>query len=283
MSEWIEEIYKEGLSFRLQLKQRLFKARSDFQTVEVAESTNHGRVLLNDGCFMLSERDEAIYHEMMAHTPLFVHPNPRSVLIVGGGDGGTAREVLRHRNIERVVMVEIDAMVIEACRKFIPKTASALSDPRLDLQIEDGVAYMAKSTEMFDVIMIDSTDPVGPAQPLFGEKFYSDVFARLNDDGIVIAQGESAFYEEEMQLKLAEITAKYFKYVSPYNFSNMTYPGGLWSFLWASKTKHPLNDLNISKVNQSGLEMFYYNENVHRAAFALPTFQRKQLEKWIKI
>lgn len=279
MSQWIEERYKEGLSFRLQIKEHLFQDKSAFQTVEVAESTHHGRVLLNDGCFMLSERDEAIYHEMMAHTPLAVHPKARSVLIIGGGDGGTAREVLRHSSIQRVVMVEIDAMVVEACRKFVPKTASCLSDPRLELRIGDGVAFMAEAREKFDVILVDSTDPVGAAQPLFGEEFYRNLFARLNDDGIVIAQGESVFYEAAMQKKLCEITSKLFQYVSPFNFTNMTYPGGLWSFLWASKSLHPLRDMKPSQVG----EMFYYNEAVHRASFALPSFQQRLLSPWIKI
>lgn len=281
MSQWIEENYKEGLNFRLGLKQRLFKGQSSFQTVEVAESTHHGKVLLNDDCFMLSERDEAIYHEMMAHVPLFVHPNPSRVLIIGGGDGGTAREVLRHKQVKRCVMVEIDAMVVEACKTHIPKTAGALDDPRLDLKIEDGVSFMAESKETFDVILIDSTDPVGPAQPLFGNEFYQNVNARLSTEGIVVAQGESAFYESEMQSKLCEITASIFKNVSPYNFSNMTYPGGLWSFLWASKSLHPLRDFHPEKTRE--LEMFYYNEGIHRAAFSLPTFQQRLLKSFIKI
>ena len=285
-NNFIEENYKEGLSFRLALKQKLFEGKSSFQTVEVAESTHHGKVLLNDGCFMLSERDEAIYHEMMAHVPLFVHPQPERVLIIGGGDGGTAREVLRHASVKKCVMVEIDAMVVDACKMHIPKTAAALADPRLELRIEDGVAYMAESNDTFDVILIDSTDPVGPAQPLFGEEFYQNVNSRLSPNGIVVAQGESAFYESEMQTKLCEITAKIFKVVSPYNFSNMTYPGGLWSFLWASKGLHPVKDFKpevISHRLKNSQEMFYYNEAVHQASFSLPTFQRKKLQSWLKI
>ncbi len=276
----IEENYKEGLSFKLGLKQKLFSGRSDFQVVEIFDSTHHGRVLLNDGAFMLCERDERIYHEMMAHVPLNVHPNAKRVLIVGGGDGGTAREVLRHKNIEEVVMVEIDALVVEACRKYIPQTASALGDPRLDLQIEDGVEYMKKTDKTFDVILIDSTDPNGAATPLFGPEFYADVFKRLNPDGIVVAQGESVFYEAEMQAKLLSIASPLFKYTSMFNFTNMTYPGGLWSFMWASRTLHPLKDFKGVKAE---LEMFYYNEAVHRAAFQLPAMQARNLESWTKL
>jgi len=280
MSEWIQEDYKEGLSFRLGLKERLFAGTSEFQKVEVFESTHHGRVLLNDGCFMLSERDERIYHEMMAHAPMAVHPSARRVLIVGGGDGGTAREILRHSQVERCVMVEIDAMVVEACRKFIPVTTSALDDPRLDLKIADGVAFMRDSQEQFDLILIDSTDPSGAAEPLFGPEFYADVARRLAPDGIVVAQGESVFYESATQAKLMQIASEQFSIVSPFNFTNMTYPGGLWSFLWASRTRHPLKDL---RALPQELKMFYYSEGIHRAAFALPQFQREALQSWIRL
>ena len=279
MSGWIEEVYKEGLSFRLGLQKKLFAGKSEFQSVEVFESTHHGRVLLNDGCFMLCERDERIYHEMMAHVPLFVHPAPKRVLIIGGGDGGTAREVLRHPSVERCVLVEIDALVVDACRKWIPVTGAAFDHPGLELRIEDGVKYMRESREMFDVILIDSTDPAGAAQPLFGPEFYADVNRRLNPGGIVVAQGESVFYESEMQKKLLTIAGAHFPLCSPYNFTNMTYPGGLWSFMWASRTLHPLRDLKV----RSGLEMFYYSEAVHRAAFVLPKFQAEGLSEWIKI
>lgn len=276
----IEENYKEGLSFRLGLKQKLFSGKSDFQMVEIFDSTHHGKVLLNDGAFMLSERDERIYHEMMAHVPIAVNPNAKRVLIVGGGDGGTAREVLRHPHVEEVVMVEIDALVVEACRKFIPQTAGALNDKRLELVIDDGVEYMKNSNKTFDIIMIDSTDPNGAATPLFGPKFYADVAKRLSPEGIVIAQGESVFYESEMQAKLLSIANPLFQYTTMFNFTNMTYPGGLWSFMWASRTLHPGKDF---KGISSELEMFYYNEAVHRAAFCLPEFQAKNLKPWIKL
>ncbi|MBX3023151.1 MAG: polyamine aminopropyltransferase [Bdellovibrionales bacterium] len=274
----IEERYKEGLSFGLGLVRKLFEGQSAFQKVEVFESTHHGRVLLNDGCFMLSERDERIYHEMMVHVPLNVHPYPRRVLIIGGGDGGTAREVLRHESVERCVMVEIDAMVVDACRKFIPQTAGQLGDARMDLRIEDGVRFMKTSDERFDVILIDSTDPNGAATPLFGRDFYKDVAAHLAPEGIVIAQGESVFYEQETQVSLLTLASELFPCTGMFNFTNMTYPGGLWSFLWASRGPHPLRDLRPHR-----LETFYYNEDVHRAAFQLPEFQRQSLKPWTTI
>lgn len=279
MNEWIEENYKNGLlSFRLGLKRRLFSGQSSFQKVEVFESTHHGRVLLNDGCFMLSERDERIYHEMMVHVPLSVHPRAESVLIIGGGDGGTAREVLRHAGVKRCVMVEIDRMVVDACREHLPQTASALGDARLELRFEDGVSYMKESRETFDVILIDSTDPNGAAQPLFGPEFYADVSARLAPGGIVVAQGESVFYESEMQTTLLRIAYDHFDHCAMFNFSNMTYPGGLWSMMWASKGVHPLKE-----IRPLPFETFYYNEAIHRAAFQWPEFQRRALHKWTKL
>lgn len=278
MRTWIEEIHREGLRFGFEAKQKLFDQRSDFQRIEIAETTRHGRVLLNDGCFMLSERDERIYHEMMAHVPLSVHPDAKRVLIIGGGDGGTAREVLRHPGVEACVMVEIDAMVVEASRRFLPQTASALDDRRLELQIADGVEYVRQSKETFDVILIDSTDPNGAAQPLFGPEFYADISSRLAPRGVVVAQGESVFYEADMQATLLKIASPLFQHVSMFNFTNMTYPGGLWSFMWASRGLHPLKD-----ARDLDMQMFYYNGAVHRAAFELPEFQRKALAPWTKL
>lgn len=279
MNEWIEENYKEGLSFRLGLKKLLFREQSPYQTVEVFESSHHGRVLLNDGAFMLSERDERIYHEMMAHVPLSVHTHPRRVLIIGGGDGGTAREVLKHARVEKCTLVEIDRLVVEACRRYIPQTATVFDDPRMNLVIGDGVAFVRDSREVFDVILIDSTDPNGAAEPLFGEEFYADISRRLAPDGIVIAQGESPFYEADTQARLLRIAQPHFDWVTMYNFTNMTYPGGLWSFMWASRGRHPLRDMHHVKVPGCA----YYNSEIHWAAFALPEAQRQNLSKWIKI
>ena len=279
MNEWIEENYKDGVNFRLALKKRLFSDQSPIQKVEVLESSHHGRVLLNDGCFMLSERDEPIYHEMMAHVPLSVHPEPKHVLIIGGGDGGTAREVLRHSSVEQCTLVEIDRMVVEACRRFIPQTAKVFDDPRMNLIIDDGVAFMRDSLDIFDVIMIDSTDPNGAAERLFGPAFYATVANRLAPDGIVVAQGESVFYESGTQQELLEIASPLFDWVSMYNFTNMTYPGGLWSFMWASRRHHPVKALKPAVLNGCT----YYNQDIHRAAFALPEFQKKLLQPWTKI
>jgi spermidine synthase len=279
---WIEERFEDFYGMRFKVEKVLFSGKSPFQTVDVVETRGHGRMLLNDGLIMVTERDEHVYHDMIAHVPLFVHPNPKRVLVIGGGDGGTAREALRHPGVEQVVMVEIDKMVVDACREFIPQTSKELDNPRMELIIGDGVEYVKKATEKFDVILVDSTDPIGPAQPLFGEEFYRDIFNLLTDDGIVVAQGESPFFHPEVQASMLELLGKIFPIVRSYNFSNLTYPGGLWSFSFASKKYHPLRDFNESRVHDSKLEFDYYNAELHRGSFALPSFMLKKVARFFK-
>lgn len=273
----VEESHRNHFGIRYSIKETLFSQKSEFQQVDVVETLGHGKMLFNDGLAMVSERDEFVYHDMIAHVPLFVHPNPKQVLVIGGGDGGTLREVLRHKSVERCVMVEIDKVVVDACKEFIPVTSSELNSPRAELRIDDGVKYVADCQDKFDVILIDSTDPIGPATPLFGEEFYQNVHKILNADGIVVSQGESPFFDNEWQSKLLTIKRKFFSKTNIYNFSNLTYPGGLWSFTFASNRFSPLADFNAERVAASGLEFQYYNAGIHRAAFALPQFQRNNL------
>lgn len=279
---WVEERFRDFLGLKLKVEKVLFSGKSEFQSVDVVETKGHGKVLLNDGLIMVSERDEFVYHDMITHVPLFTHKNPKNVLVIGGGDGGTAREVLRHRSVEKCVMVEIDKMVVDASKEHIPQTSCVFSNPKLNLIIEDGLKYVKETKEKFDVILVDSTDPIGPAQPLFNEEFYQDLYNCLNDDGIVVSQGESPYYEVPMQQTLMGIINKTFPISLIYNFSNLTYPGGLWSFTFASKGPHPLKDINPERVENSNLEFQYYNCDIHKAAFALPTFQKKNLADFLK-
>ena len=274
---WIEEKFSDFLGLRIKVEKVLFSGKSDFQTVDVVETKAHGKMLLNDGLIMVTERDEFAYHDMITHVPLFVHPKPKNVLVIGGGDGGTAREVLRHQGVEKCTMVEIDGMVVDACREHIPQTSKDLDHPKMNLIIGDGVKFVKETSEKFDVIIVDSTDPIGPAQPLFGEEFYQDVFNCLSDDGIVVSQGESSWYALDIQQALLKVLNNVFPKSYLYSFSNLTYPGGLWSFTFASKKYHPVNDFDTNRVKQSGLDFDYYNEHLHSAAFALPSFAKKGL------
>lgn len=267
---WRKENYAKNVILKFLCKKILFSGQSSYQKVEVVDTDYFGRVLLNDDIIMISEKDEFIYHEMIAHTPLFLHPKPENILIIGGGDGGTAREVLKHPSVKICQMVEIDLMVVTACKKYIPQTACSFSHPKLDLKIEDGVQFVQNTKEKYDVVLIDSTDPVGPAVPLFGETFYKNVFKILKDDGIVVAQGESPFYNLPSQKSLMKITNKLFPISLFYHFGNMTYPGGLWSFLFASKKYHPVKDYQKPKIQNMKLQ--YYNPDIHTGSFASPSF-----------
>lgn len=271
---WVREIYRNaGLSFKVE--KTLFSGESRFQKVDIVKSTAHGAILLNNGRMMLSEKDEFIYHEMIAHVPLFVHPLPRRALIIGGGDGGTAREVLRHQSIERVVMVEIDELVVNACRENIPSVSCALDDPRLELRIEDGVQYVSETKERFDIVLIDSTDPIGPAAPLFNRDFYKNVSSVLEADGIMVSQAESAFYDGETQQAMLTNQRPFFKKLHLYLFPMITYPGGLWSFIYSSQGLCPIRDFHPERAEKSGMKMQYYNPGIHYAAFMLPTFVKE--------
>ncbi len=281
--EWVTESHEGYLRKSYRIKEILFSGQSDFQKVEVVDTYGHGKMLFNDGLAMVSERDEFVYHEMIAHVPLCLHPRPRRVLVVGGGDGGTAREVLKHPEVELCTMVEIDGMVVDACKKHIPVTASCLKGhPKLDLKIEDAVKYVAQEqTEMFDVILVDSTDPIGPATPLFGKEFYENVHRLLTDRGVVVSQCESPYYYLEMQKSVLTILKSLFPITQIYNYSNMTYPGGIWSFAFASKGLHPLRDLGVSMSGKSWsslqLGCSYYNPEIHQAAFCHPQFMKEAL------
>lgn len=275
---WVEEKFSDFLGLKFKVENVLFSGKSEFQTVDVVETKGHGKMLLNDGLIMVTERDEFAYHDMITHVPLFVHPEPKNVLVIGGGDGGTAREVLRHASVEKCTMVEIDAMVVDACRAHIPQTAKDLDHPKMNLIIGDGVEFVKNTLDKFDVIIVDSTDPIGPAQPLFGKEFYQDVYNCLADDGIVVSQGESSWYALDIQQSLLSVLNQVFTQSYLYSFSNLTYPGGLWSFTFATKKHHPINDFNQQRVIDSGLEFDYYNHQLHSAAFALPSFVKKGLK-----
>lgn len=274
---WVDEVYQDIVRTSFKLKKRLFKGKSPFQTVEVVETAGHGKLLLIDGMTMVSERDEFVYHEMIAHPALFLHPKPRRVLVIGGGDGGTVREVLRHKTVENCTLVEIDGLVVSASRKYIPQTAGALSDRRARVLIADGVNFVAETDEKFDVVIVDSTEPFGPAAELFGPAFYKNVKRLLTEDGVVASQAGSPFYEISTIKNLFKITTKIFPVVEVCLFNNLTYPGGLWAFTFATKGLHPLRDFKPARVKASGLRLRWYNADVHAACFALPNFLKKAI------
>ncbi len=276
--EWFFEKYKDIFSMGFKFKKTLFDRKSEFQTVKILETEGYGPMLINDDIIMTTERDEFIYHEMIIHVPLFTHPNPENVLIIGGGDGGSAREVLKHKNVKKCTMIEIDSVVVEACREHLKATSQGLDHPLLDLKFEDGAAYIAQQQDAFDVIIVDSSDPIGPSAVLFGDEFYQNVHRALKKEGIVVAQGESSFYEIEIQKRLLKTVHNLFDKVGFYNYDNLTYSSGCWSFLFASKKYHPIKDFRKENVKKSGIKFRYYNEEIHQASFCQPQFIKEAFE-----
>ena len=281
MDMWVEERHKDYYGTRFRCKKILFSGKSDYQYIDVVETAAHGRMLLNDGIVMFSERDEFVYHEMMAHVPLFVHPHPKKILIVGGGDGGVAREVLRHENVTQCVLVEIDEMVVEVSKKYFPKISCSFENPKLQLKIQDGVRFVKKTDQKFDVVLVDSTDPFGPAKDLFNEDFYKNVFHLLSDKGLLVVQAESPFFEIQTQKFILQSLKSVFPFTTLYNYSNTVYPGGLWSFAFASKKYHPIKNFQKDKVKQVNWNLSYYNESIHQASFAQPEFVKKELKNYV--
>lgn len=278
MDIWVEERHREYLSTRFRCKSILFSHKSKYQYIDVVETIGHGRMLLNDGMVMFSERDEFIYHEMMAHVPLCSHLNPQSVLIIGGGDGGVAREIFRHKNIKRCTLVEIDKMVVDVSQQYFPKIACSFKNPKLELKIQDGVEFVKNTDQKFDIILVDSTDPFGPAKKLFSKEFYQNVFNLLSEDGILVVQAESVFYEPLAQKFILQSLQSIFPLTFLYNYSNMVYPSGLWSFAFASKKYHPLKDFKSEKLKGIQKDLSYYNKDIHTAAFAQPEFIKKEFK-----
>ena len=258
--------------------------KSEFQEIEIIDTYDFGKVLVLDNTFQTTERDEFIYHELIAHIPLFTHPNPKNVLVIGGGDGGTVREVVKHKSVETVDFVELDKKVIEACKKYMPKLSCEIDNEKVNLIITDGIKYVAETDKKYDVIIVDCPDPVGPAKGLFEKEFYKNVFKCLNDDGIMVQQSESPLYN----LDLIQDICRYlkdagFKIVMPYTYPMPTYPSGVWSFTLASKKYHPLEtDENRIKSALKDIETVYYDEEVHKGIFlATPKFLKDAVKKAI--
>ena len=234
-----------------------------------------------DGFLMLTEKDEYIYHEMITHVPLSVNPNIKSVLVIGGGDGGAVRELCRFKNVEHIDMVEIDQRVVELCREYLPFTACSLDDPRVHLHYEDGLKFVRRAENQYDLIIVDSTDPFGPGEGLFTKEFYGNCYKALTADGILVNQHESTFYDEyaEMMKRAHSRIKSFFPIALVYQAHIPTYPSGHWLFGFASKKFHPVEDQNTEWWLEQGLRTKYYNRFVHSGCFALPNNVRDVLRE----
>ncbi|MEO1784397.1 polyamine aminopropyltransferase [Thermodesulfobium sp. 4217-1] len=247
----------------------LFSSHSKYQKIEVFQTDSYGKILLMDGKVMLTERDEFVYHEMLTHVPLNLSDKIKDVLIIGGGDGGSARECQKHKNIKHIKQVEIDEMVVDVSKKFFPSLSSGFSDSRFDLCICDGINFVKQTSEKFDLVLVDSTDPIGPAVGLFEAEFFENIKKILNPDGILVFQLESPWCHLSFISDITNKLKKIFPIFKNYIAFIPTYPAGLWSFGFASLSVDPLKD---HLLNDPIKDLKYYTPEVHRASFVLPKF-----------
>ncbi len=279
MELWFTEKHTPDVDFSIKVDRQLYSGQSEFQRIDIFDSKEFGRFLTLDGYMMLTEKDEFIYHEMITHVPMAVHPNPKNILVIGAGDGGVIRELTRYESVDNIDIVEIDELVVEVCKKYLPTTTCRFDDKRVHIFYEDGVKFIRRCENKYDVIIVDSTDPFGVGEGLFTKEFYGSCFKALHDDGIMVNQHESPFYDEDaiaMQRSHKRITES-FPISKVYQAHIPTYPSGHWLFGFASKKYHPVHDLNQSAWNLLGLKTRYYNTRLHVGAFALPNYVEELL------
>jgi spermidine synthase len=249
---WYTENWTDNVRFTFRVKKTLFSARTKYQQMDIVDTFEFGKVLLLDGLVMVTEKDEWIYHEMICHPAVNYHPHPEKVLIIGGGDGGTVREFAKYDFIKKIDLVEIDAQVIEQCQKFFPQIASAYADPRVNIFTEDGITFIHHKHCEYDIVVIDSTDPFGPAEGLFTTQFYEHLNAILEDNGIFVAQAESMYFFPDVVTKMYQKIQAIFGNAFLYNSFIPTYPSGFWHFITAAKNGHPIADLAKNKKDPAG-------------------------------
>lgn len=269
MDMWLKEGQIENAAMTYKIKETLVRKQTDFQDLAIVDTYAFGRMLILDGIVQTTIKDEFVYHEMITHIPLNTHPCPKNVLVVGGGDGGVIREILKHSSVEKAVLCEIDASVIDECKKYLPEISCGLDDPRCEIFVGDGIKYVHEHKNEFDVIIVDSTDPFGAAEGLFGGSFYKELSECLTEDGIFIAQTETPFYLPEVVRKVFNDARAIFPVTKLFMAAIPTYPGGFWSFTIGSKKYDPEQADLTDKLDAP---MKYYTKKLHKACFTLPKF-----------
>lgn len=281
MELWFTEEHTPTVRFSIKVKEQLLSKKSPFQQIDVFDSDEFGRFFTLDGLIMVTEKDEFIYHDMIVHVPMATNPKIKKVLVIGGGDGGTVRELTRYKTIEKIDMVDIDEMVVNVCRQYFKQTSRKLDDPRVTLYFEDGLKFIRRFENEYDLIIVDSTDPFGPGEGLFTKEFYGNCFKALTEDGILVNQHENPYYEtflgamQRAHRRIKEL----FPVCRVYQAFIPTYPSGHWLFGFASKKFDPISDLNAETWNALGLETKYYNTELHTGSFMLPNYVKKILEQ----
>lgn len=266
---WIHEDHTEGYGVRWKINRIIHEEQTKYQTLQIADTIQWGKALILDGNLQITDKDEFIYHEMIVHVGMNFHPDVKSVLIIGGGDGGTLREVLKHSKVQSVDMVEIDDRVVENCKEYFPQVSCGFNDKRCNLLIDDGIAYVKNTDKKYDMVIVDSSDPIGPAIGLYSEEFYQSIYKILNDDGIMVVQSESPIFYGDLFKSINKNIKAVYPAAYVYLATVPTYVSGPWSFMIGSKKYDPL-DLTSDRQVLTGLK--YYNEGIHHAAFVLPEY-----------
>lgn len=276
---WFFDYFSGGdVGLVMRISRIIHSEQTPYQRIDIFDNPTLGRVFALDGITMTTDVDEFMYHEMLAHVALFSHPDPKSVLIIGGGDGGTLREVLRHEQVEKAVLCEIDRRVVEVSKQYL-KTGVALESEKVELVFENGAEYIKHVRNQFDVIIIDSTDPTaGEGGHLFTQDFYKSCYDALKDNGVMTAEAENPLYDFGW-LKIAyKRVRNAFPIVRVYQGFMPTYPSGYWLYIFASKQTDPMKDFRVEDAKKMSKDLKYYNEEIHKAAFVLPNFIKNELE-----
>ncbi|SJZ33881.1 polyamine aminopropyltransferase [Garciella nitratireducens] len=275
MEMWFTEKQTENVGITCKTEKTLYMETTQYQEIALIQTLQFGRMLVLDGTVQTTENDEFIYHEMITHVPLFTHPFPKNILVVGGGDGGAVREIVKHPSVQKVTLVEIDGKVIEVSKNFLPTISCALENPKVEVLVEDGIQYVKKHKNKFDVILIDSTDPIGAAVGLFSKEFYKAIYESLKEDGLFVAQTESPFFNKELISKVYQDIKIIFPITKLYLCAIPTYPSGFWSFTMGSKKYDPLK---IDENKIINIDTKYYTREIHKSAFSLPKFVKDLLK-----
>lgn len=278
---WFTEVFEnDGAAFSLKAKEKLHEEQTEFQKIEIYDTTHFGKLMVIDGCVMLTQRDNFLYHEMMSHPVLFTHPDPKKVLIIGGGDCGTLQEVLKHDGVESVQQIDIDEQVTRLSEIYFPELCTSNDDPRAELMFIDGIQWVKDADEgSYDIIIIDSTDPVGPAEGLFSQPFYEHCHRILGDNGILVQQSESPLFHMKIlrDMHNAMKGAGYLDTMTLF-FPQCVYPSGWWSATMACKNNAMTGYREQDAINKK-FATRYYNNAIHQAAMAAPEFFYQELNK----
>lgn len=279
MEIWFSEFHTPNVKHSIRMKRHLYSEKSEYQQIDIFDTPEFGRVLALNGSVVLTERDEFIYDEMITHIPMAVHPNVRDILVIGAGDGGVVRELIRYEDVRRIDLVEMDPMVLDACRKYLPENARGLDDERVHIFYDNALRFIRRKSEEYDLIIVDSMDPFGPSEGYFTREFYGICYHALREDGIMVNQQGSPFYRhdaEAMQRSHQRII-KLFPVSRVYQAHIPTYAAGYWLFGFASKKYHPIDDFDEERWKSRKLETDYYTPRLHKGSFYLPAFLEKML------